>query len=133
MMFVPDLLPALLASAIPIAAGISSARLARRRVQAIALTVIATLSLIFGAWVFSEHAGDVSVGRALIGATIAAVFVGAIPLTVYFELGYRLRSRFALLCCWVIGAGPLYFYAIILLFAVVAMTQCRPNQYECPI
>lgn len=133
MLFVPDLLPALVASAIPLAAGIGLARLARRKVHAIALTVIAALSLVFGGWVFSEHTGNVSVGRALTGAMIAAVFLGAIPLTVYFELGYRVRSRFALLCCWVIGSGSLYFYAIILLLVVVTQVQCAPHQYECPI
>jgi len=130
--FVPNLVPALVASAIPMAFGIYLARRAGRRVHITGLALIATLSVIFGALVFFEHASDVSVGRALIGAAIAAVFAGVIPLTVYFELGYRLGSRFALLCCWVIGAGPLYFYGIILLLIIVTQTQCTPHQYECP-
>jgi hypothetical protein len=127
------LLPSLVVSAIPILAGICMAHLARRRAHAIALAGIATLSLMIGAGTLAGHASNVSVPEALIGAMIAGVFGSAIPLTVYFELGYRVRSRVALVCCWLIGTVPLSFYVIIVLFIVVAQTRCAPNQYECPV
>jgi hypothetical protein len=127
------LLPSLLVSAIPIVAGICTARLARPRTHAIALAGIATLSLMIAAGTLAGHASDVSVSEALIGAMIAGVFGSAIPLTVYFELGYRVRSRVALACCWLISAVPLSFYVFIVLFIVVAQTRCAPHQYECPV
>jgi hypothetical protein len=127
------LLPSLLASAIPIVAGIYTARRARRRAHVIALTGIATLSFIIGVGTLAGHASGVSLPEAIIGAIIAGVFGSAAPLTVYFELGYRVRSRVALVCCWVIGAAPLAVYATIVLFIVAAQTHCAPNQYECPV
>jgi hypothetical protein len=127
------LLPSLLVSAIPLAAGSYAARLTRRRAHLIALTGIAILSLAIAAETLSDRVGGRSFWEAILGATIAGIFGVAMPLTTYFELGYRVRSRAALACCWLLGALPLSVYLFVVSFIVVAQIRCAPHQYECPV
>jgi hypothetical protein len=126
-------LPSLLVSTIPIVAGSYTARLAKRKAHMIALTAIAIVSLAIAAGTLAGHVSGLSFWEATIGALIAGAFGSALPLTAYFELGYRLRSRAALACCWLIGAVPLSVYLIVVIFMVAAQTRCAPNQYECPV
>jgi hypothetical protein len=126
-------LPSLPASVIALIAGGYAARQARRRAHLVALTAIATVSLTIAAATLSGHVSGRSFWEAMVGAMIAGVFGSAIPLTAYFELGYRVRSRVALTCCWLLGALPLSIYLIVVTFIVVAQTRCAPHQYECPV
>jgi hypothetical protein len=150
------LLPSLVVSTVPILAGMGAARLAgrphlapagqtrhatlratwllaRRRAHPIALLCIAALSAALGYATFTGHSSEVSASQALLGAVIAGLFGAALPLAVYFELGYWVRSRAALVICWLAGAIPLFWYAVIVFLMVTAKIDCRPEQYECPL
>jgi hypothetical protein len=94
---------------------------------------IAIFSAVFGASTFGVNVEEAGFGRALLGALIAAFLVGVVPVAIYFELGYRIRSRAGLAVCWVITVAPLVVYLALALFLVARIGGCAPMQYECPI
>lgn len=94
---------------------------------------IAIFSALFGASTFGVNVEEAGVGRALLGALIAAFLVGVVPVAIYFELGYRIRSRVWLAVWWVITLAPMVVYVWLALFLVARVGGCAPMQYECPI
>lgn len=120
-------------SSAPVLVGRGFARLRSRRAHRAALLAIVAVSLGIGAWAYVERASGVPDSRALIGASIATMFVGLLPLTVYFEVGFWVRSRIALAVFVLVAAVPLIFYGFIALLAVSTYTECTAGQYECPI
>jgi hypothetical protein len=126
------LVPALVTLA-PILVGLGVSRFGGRWAHAVVLAVIVGISLALGVATFSQHSSEVSASRALGGSVIAGALGGLLPLTAYFELGYRVRSRIVLIVCWLVSVVPFYYYAIVLVLLVAAQTNCTPDQYECPV
>lgn len=120
-------------SSAPVLAGRLVARRGIRRGHLAALVVIATASLAIGVWAYAEHFPEVPDSRALVGGVLAAVFVGLLPLTAYFEIGFWVRSRIALLIVVAVTAVPLLCYGFVVLLIVSSFTNCTAGQYECPI
>lgn len=134
-MNLPDLTTVLATAgviAIPLTAGRLTARLGGWA-HACALAVILALSAGIGTGAYLQHASEVPPSRAQIGAAVAAVFAGLLPLLAYFEVGYWLRSRIALALIAISTAVPLLYYGFVAAFAVADLTNCTAGQYECPI
>jgi hypothetical protein len=127
------LLAPALVTLVPILVGVIIRSLRLRWAHAVVLIAIAALSLALGVAAFAQHSSEVRAARALAGAAIAGVLGSLVPLAVYFELGYRTRSKIVTVVCWLVSVIPFYYYAIILVLTVADLTNCRPGQYECPV
>jgi hypothetical protein len=84
-----------------------------------------------GALAYIDHAVDVSGGRALGGAALAAT-VTAAPLSVYAAMGRFIRATSMLVISWIASQMLLYPYALFALVYVIAQTQCGPGATDCP-
>ncbi len=97
------------------------------------------LSLLFfvlflGLVSYSIHADRSGVGSALAGAALVAVLVGAIPVFLYFEVGYRWHTNPRRLTgIWLFTVAPIAAYMIVALLLIAQNTTCPTNGSDCPI
>ena len=108
---------------------------ARSRVSAapwcsrgLALLISGLVSL----WSYLARASDVSAGRALGGASIAAL-ASSVVLSLYHLAGRHIQRPLLLAAGWLASLIPLYYFYFILAIATARYTQCAPGQYECPV
>jgi hypothetical protein len=93
---------------------------------------LAAASLICGAAAYATRDPGISVGRALSGASLAAL-AAAPALFVYVLLGAAIRRTGIKVALWLASLPPLAIYAAVVALSVLKYTTCLPDQYECPI
>jgi hypothetical protein len=116
---------------VPVLAGHATARMTGRLGHAIALGAIAALSFGAGLWAYEGRLAGVPQSQALSGGLTAGITLAFLPLLVFFELGYWLRSRIALGVVWAVLAAPSMVYGVLLLWSVERTVQCAPAETEC--
>src|SRR3954447_26041048 len=109
-------------------------RLAQRRwlnpwlLIAVALAV----GLLAGAYVAGRDA-DVHTGAVVAGVILASLFLGAVPVLLYYWLGRALARNPPLLAiAWFLTLLPLYVYSFFAVVFTVKLVACPPDAYECP-
>ena len=120
---------ALLATVLGRAARDESARWASRRlvVPAAAMFVVAGGLAILGV------EPEVSSGDAFAGVLVSAVFLGLVPIAVYYSTGYFVRPWWLLVPALIALMVGTFFYLFFGLLLVADLVYCGPDAYECPL
>ncbi len=95
--------------------------------------MVAAIAVGCGGVVYLDRGQSVSSARALIGAVIAAVFLGTLPPALFLRWGFRMESRRALAVFWLVAVVPLAIYVLAVTVEVEKLSMCLPHAYECPI
>jgi hypothetical protein len=125
-------LPVFATTGVIVLAGRFTRRLGRRGRIAVCVTLL-LLCVALGVQQYLEAASGVPVEQALWGGVVAAIGLAAIPIGVFFSIGYRLRSTTTATVAWFVASLPMAGYFLLLLLGVAGMTDCPPGAYECPI
>ena len=120
------LLPALVSLAI-VAAG-----RAWRQSHAIPLALAVAAGTVVAVLVFGGRESDVTTARAVEGAVVAGTSA-AVALAAYYMLGRLVRHPVALGAAWLFSLVPLYLGGFLVLIWTADLTQCTPDDYECPL
>lgn len=95
--------------------------------------VIIAMSVAIAAAVlaYARRAPDVSVGRALAGALVAAAGL-VLPFVGYYQLGARVKRLRTIALIAVVSLVPLCYFLLALELVVTGLARCPEGAYECP-
>ena len=117
-----------LGSATPILIGHLLARWGGRRGHGFGLALVVLASLAIALVELLGRAPDVPVSRALTGASIAALLLGLLPLSLCFELGYRFPWRLVLVGLWLLSLIPIAVYVLFMGLWVYGFVDCTTTE-----
>jgi hypothetical protein len=124
-------LPVLGVTLVPVLAGRLTRMKLRGRARLLAPAAIVLLSVALGVCVYVGRAAGVPVSQALLGAAVATLLIGLVPLFLFYGIGYVVRSRVGAAVCWVVSSLPVLTYGLIVAFMVAGTVSCPPGAYEC--
>ena len=97
------------------------------------LVPAAGMFVVAGALAIFTIEPDISPGDVFEGVAISAVFMGAVPVVVYYTVGYFVRPWWLLVPVLVALAVGTFFYLFFGLLIVLDLVYCGPDAHECPL
>jgi hypothetical protein len=120
---------ALIATVLGRAARDDGARWADRRL----LILAAVMVIVAGSLAILGIDPEVTRGDAVAGVIVSAAFLGAVPVTAFYTVGYFCRPWFVLVPVLAALAVGTFFYLFFGLFLVADLVYCPPDAHECPL
>jgi len=98
----------------------------------LALVLVPTMAFCW-AFAFSMYEPEVPDRRAATGFAWAVLGMGALPVLVFYTVGYLLPRKWILVLVWVVAVVPFALYAFIGWVAVADYVACTEDAHECPL